>query len=282
MKIEDITTLDHHAIVEDLPFSDYCQTIGLNPSSLTGKSPKHIKHAYENNSPSSDAQIKGQMAHTLSMQPELFHDEFAIYGGKVRRGKEWDAFQRENTGATCATEKMVDAVQGMAEAVRLDPVAAEFIKEGVSEVSMFSVEQGLQVKGRLDWIDTQAGNLVDLKFVASIDDHKFGSSFVTFGYGLKLACYRRWFERESGKKINRVILITCEQTAPYDVACVPIPENVLEIGWDAAERAITRVKSCIESGLWPGIAGGAEYQLRLPAWAIDAEILTGWQEETDG
>ena len=65
----------------------------LSYSSLSAfsKSPNHLLQYWEGSEPT-PTQLQGQLIHKLILEPETFRDDFVVFEGKVRRGKEWEAF----------------------------------------------------------------------------------------------------------------------------------------------------------------------------------------------
>lgn len=282
MQLLDVTTIHRRGIYEDMPREDYFSTVGLNPSTIVKrrKSAKAAKHAYEQDSKDTDAMMFGRCCHSLLFEPDRFDHDWAIAPQGIRRGtKAWDAFVAESAGKQIIKDG--DQQYGFrraAEAVRaaLDHAGVrDLVIEGRSEVAVFTEEHGLQCKGLMDRIDTIGSNLIDAKFTSDIRKEVFGRSAANFGYHIKMACYKTWFERESGKKLNGVYLITVETESPYDVAVVPIEDQVVEDGWAQAQDLIAQLATDIRTNRFPGVdEGQPHYELQLPFWALLDEQLT--------
>lgn len=269
-RIEDIVKQPfRHGVITNLSRDEYRASCGLNPSSLVAKSPKHIKHAYENPTESSDVQLLGTVTHTLCWEPHKLDDEYAVWTGGRRYGKEWDAFREANQDRTIIKQEQLDEAANIARALTDDPLVKELASEGIAETAVFTEEHGLQCRGLLDWINTKLGILCDLKVCHNIEAHVFGAYFRRFGYDQKMAVYKRWFEREATKVINSVKLICVESKPPYDVAVVPLDQAVLDKGWEKANEKIRQVRESIDTGVWHGVAKGEEYFLSIPAWEMD-------------
>lgn len=272
-RIEDVKC-EHIArgVLEKLDRDEYMRRHGLNPSSLKKASPKHVKFAYENDSEPTDAMRLGTAVHTLVWEPHLFESEVVAFDG-VRRGKAWDEFQAEHDGKLILKQDAYDTAVEIATAVCADPIVKELAREGLAETAVFTEEHGLQCRGLIDWIATHQATMVDLKVVSSIEPRMFGNAVLRFGWDVSMACYVRWFTRESGKRIDAVKFVCVESKPPHDVVVVNVSDAVLESGWRKAEAMIRRVKECIETGVWPGIANGQETELYVPAYAMDEEQI---------
>lgn len=78
----------------------------------------------------------GTYFHTGVLEPHKIGKEIAIFSGKTRYGKQWDAFKENNSGKTIITEKQRDQGDGMIKAVNNSPIAMTYL-EGDPEVSLF-------------------------------------------------------------------------------------------------------------------------------------------------
>lgn len=87
---------------------------------------------------SSEAFDTGTYLHTGVLEPHKVSKEIAIFEGKTRFGKVWDAFKKkhEDSGKMIITAKQKEQGDGMIRAVRASPVCVEHI-QGIPEVSLF-------------------------------------------------------------------------------------------------------------------------------------------------
>lgn len=255
---------------------EYRESCGLNPSSIKQPSPLHVKHAYENQSESTDAMRLGTAVHTLVWEPDLFTEEVAVWEGD-RRGNAWKEFAAENSDKLILKTDAYERVIQVASKLTANAQVKEIAREGLAETAVFTEEHGLQCRGLLDWVATHLGLLVDLKVVRSIESRPFGAAVQRYGWDVSMACYRRWFQREANKDIRGVKFIAVESSAPHDVAVIDVPESALELGWKKADAMIQRVRESIETGVWPGIANGEEQELFIPTYAMDEEEIA-WEE----
>lgn len=257
----------------------YFKTPGLNPSTIVHrqKSALAARHAYEQGYAETEAMVFGRCCHTILFEQEKFDSEWAIWPADKRRyGKEWDAFKAANEGKQIIKDG--DQLYGFrhalnaATAATKKPQVRRLIKEGLAEVGVMTAEEGLQCKGRLDWIDTAGSNIVDAKFTNNIDPRIFGASAARFAYHIKMGLYKRWFTRESNKAIHNVYLITIETLPPYDVAVVHITEPQLEDGVAQGLELIKQLANNIRQNKWPGVDEGSDtIGLDLPFWAMLGE-----------
>jgi hypothetical protein len=167
----------------------------------------------------------------------------------------------------------LDAAQGFLACPRVQSL----ITAGRAEQTVLAIEEGMQCKGRLDWVSTAEHVLTDLKTTNEIEPTLFGRTFFRFGYDLKLGLYRRWLSRITGEHWP-VEVIALESKPPHDVAIIPVPDAVLDDGADKALAIIGRVKRAIETNQWPGVAGGKDMALEVPHYIIAEEPEMNWNE----
>src|SRR5690606_15263242 len=98
-----------------------------------------------------------------------------------------------------------------------DPVAAPYWKEGVAQSTILTVENGIRLKHRPDWI-ANGEAIVDMKTTA--DATRCSSTVRSFAYHTKMALYRLAVQRITGHQLP-CVLIFVEQKPPYDVVVMP-------------------------------------------------------------
>lgn len=261
-------------IQQGLPFDQYQAIPALNPSLIKVgcKSMKHLRYAMDHPTPSTDAMTVGSMCHTAVFEPQELDNRYLIFDG--RRDKRTSAYQEVLAEAEAGGKEVVkradlEHAADMGLAVATDPLVKPLIESGKAEVSLTTEEDGVLVKGRLDWVMSGAG-FCDLKTSRDIEKHAFGAAFYRYGYDVSLGLYQRWLSRLRGQDESCYVLCV-ENTPPYDVAVVVVPQAVLDQGVDKGLAVIQSYKECFASGVWPGIANGREYPLHVPAWQMIEE-----------
>jgi len=263
-------------VLTDLSWTEYLSLPGLNPSKIVPgiKSMLHLTAAGAAAEKPNRDSIVGSVCHCLVFEPERLHERYALYQGKTRRGKEWDAFCEANPGKEFVKANEFEQAQRIRDAVLGNKLALEYIRNTEHEVSVLCEDFGVQCKGRIDGLGSHL--LVDLKTTPNIEMFAFGRVFANLRYAVKLACYKRWAEKVTSRFIDQVVLITVENKAPFDVAVVPVPLAVLENAWPLAESVIRQVPDCIRADRWPGIADGELYELHVPNWAMSEDEILDW------
>lgn len=261
-------------IHDGLPFAKYRAIQALNPSLIKVgcKSMKHLRYAKDHPRPATDALTIGSACHTAVFEPAELDNRFLVFDG--RRDKRIAAYKEvleeaEATGKLIIRSADLKMAADMGLAVASDPIVAPIIKAGRAEVTLITEEDGLPCKGRLDWVMEGAG-FGDLKTCRDVTAFAFGRDFYRYGYDVSFGLYQRWLMRLRGQEEPCNVLCV-EKEPPYDVAVVPVPQAVLDQGAEKGLRVIAEYKRCLATKVWPGIAKGEDYWLRVPVWAMDED-----------
>ena len=166
---------------------------------------------------------------------------------------EWEREQRAN-GAIILTPAQSAQADGMAEAVLMEPESRRlFEREGHSEVSIFDQLRGVKRRGRIDYMPTDGGFVVDLKTALDASGQGFRSSVEKYGYHIQYGHYTDILERITGEKRD-MIFVVVEKEAPYEVNVIRFDENedFARFGEAEALQAVDDYARCVETGEWPG------------------------------
>lgn len=79
----------------------------------------------------------GTYFHTALLEPEKLEEECAVFTGLARRGKDWDAFKKDNSGRAIITTNEKATAEKLISAVQNSPVSMGLLKSSKSEVSAF-------------------------------------------------------------------------------------------------------------------------------------------------
>lgn len=205
-----------------------------------GRSAAHGKHARETEMDPTYAMERGTAVHAL-----IFEDRKVCgYPGRVRNGKEYDAFVAAHPDTEILTMAEFDKARRMADAVRESELA----------MSVLTGEVEKTIRFRWDGLDCRAtpdvrgpNYLTELKTSSSADPVRFPWHALRMHYHAQMrmqqiACNDR----------NRDCFIVCvESTAPYPVQVFRIEERALEIGERLLVLWAERLKNSETSKVWP-------------------------------
>lgn len=250
------------------PFENYVRSPEVHATGLKNLlvSPLLYKRRQEAPMSESDTLRVGRAAHTAILEPDRFLLDYTLWTGKVRRGKEWDAFVASQGKRTILTAAQYKQALKMRDAVRAHPVASRLLSEQAAqrEVSLrwTHARTGVKCKARVDWLGSV---LVDIKSTRNPDPRKFAADAARLGYVFQLAFY------DDGRAANQlppapVKIVSVQNVEPYDVVVFDLDERTLAIGREQIEKALDLLVHCTARNEWPGIAP-EEVALKLPAWA---------------
>lgn len=132
--------------------------------------------------------------------------------------------------------------------------------DGLSEVSMFALDGGVWLRGRLDRISADQRIIFDLKTTSgSAEPSDFCRKIVPLGYDIQAAMYRR-LVRLTCDTDAAFMWVVVEDDEPYGVSVVGCDPGFVQIGDRKLDICIKTWARCLKSGAWPG------YDTRT-AWA---------------
>jgi len=203
--------------------------------------------------------IKGSLIHTLVLEPDTFNDVYAIFEGKVKRGKAYDEFVEENVGKTIvSTNDYLEASQ-IASAVHANEAVKELFMETTAVEQLVEWEhQGLKFKGFIDGVGE--GFKFDLKSCASSEPSKFTNDCFKYGYPIQGVMYNIAM---GGTGLEPYYIIAVESKKPYNVTLFKMTEDLLQYGLKEYNRMIEKFK------LWEGEEVGYSdiiEPLGFPSW----------------
>lgn len=95
----------------------------------------------------------GTYFHTAILEPHKLEKEVVVFTGRVRRGKEWEAFQEKNKGTPIISMSEKETCDVIVEAIRKSRIAMSLISKGECELSAFATiyvfEQEIYARGKV-------------------------------------------------------------------------------------------------------------------------------------
>lgn len=254
-------------------FSEYLELDGVNWSTLKElrRSPLHYQHRKGNAREDTATLRRGRSIHSAVFEPDRFALEYAVFKGKTRRGKAWDAFLAAHPDETILRVPEYKLCIAARDAVRSHPLAKPYLERGQAEqsISWRDPETGLTCKARLDFISESKPALVELKSTASISYKMFANTAYRMGYHCQTGFYRDGLALARGKTLT-VVVIAVEDKPPHDVGVFEYSEEALYAGAHEVKSLLTRLQFHRERDVWPGTYAEEQF-LELPAWATPDE-----------
>lgn len=223
--------------------------------------------------PATPAMKFGAYFHALALEGETAADSrFAVVPQTDKRtpaGKViWENFGKQTRGLLQITKQDYELAWRMVKSIREKPLAVELLTRGKPEVTFRQQMASFAIQARVDWFDPERADapvLVDVKTISSLAD--FDSHFLKFGYYKQAAFYRLVVAKILGLEPfqPQFKYIVVEKEEPFQCA-VRIPDaQSLEIGTREVMSDLQRLKTCYDSGEWPG-EPNEERMVSLPEW----------------
>lgn len=201
----------------------------------------------------------GRLTHNLVLGGPEIH----VFGGKVRNGKEWDAFKAGKNERDIYRQSEIDEARRVADAVLADRLAAPFLS-GRHEVPVEWTMGGRKVATR--GIDVLGKSFVcDLKTTSNAEPYTFQRGALRYGYHAQCAMYVD-AARSLGVDATEAVVIAVETTAPYAVTVHRLSPRLLEEGRKLVRSWLERLQACEEADEWPG------YTQSVCDWDLDADV----------
>lgn len=254
-------------LTKRLPFVDYLALDSVHFSTLKAidVSALHYAHALAHGRRDTNALILGRLVHAMILDPQP--PGVAIYEGKVRRGKEWDAFATEHKGETILRRDEIESAAAMRTAVLAHPVARGLLAEGEGEVTVEWSMLGHPCRGRVDWLRPN-GAWCELKTTRSIETRAFARECGRYLYHAQIAFYAGGLAAAAGEEAPELpYLIAVENKPPHDVAVYRVGYDTIEAGQRKIDDWMRRLDACRKSRSWPGV-GEQLMDLRLPEYVL--------------
>lgn len=262
-----------------VPRDEYDRIARLNWSHTKhlGRSGEHFRHHLMQPPRDTDPMRLGRVTSLATFEPERFRAEVAVYEGKVRRGKEWEAFKDSFPDSEIVTKDQHETSLAIGQKVRADVEARKWLTGGKGEQTVlwtYRVPEvgalpgySIECKSRLDFIKTDA--IVDLKTTASAAPGPFGKQCWNLEYHAQAAFYVDAVKAVTGVELPYV-LVAVEVAAPYVVQVYTVPHEILELGRERYRNLLGTWRAYDAESRWPGYAEGP-LELTLPKWAVPFE-----------
>lgn len=268
--------------IHRLTLSEYLAAEGVSKHGLDwfAKSPAHYRdyRAGLIGEEQTEAMKFGSLLHALvfegrrdyAVRPATYPSDKGDkpWHGGAAYCKQWEADQIHPV-IWAEDEKLLEV---SASAVQAHPLAAELLKAGDAEVSMFAVDPdtGLLIKCRADWLFNKA--IADLKSTTDASTRSFSREIFTRRYHVQAA-------------INLYIAELLEIDAPSfyflilekgDVPRVNIrllKSDAVSLGRMELKRDLAALSECMAEDHWPGYCGDTIELIDVPAWAYSTQNI---------
>jgi len=210
----------------------------------------------------------GRLVHALVLEPHEVPARYAVWTGKARRGKDYDAWAESHADMEIVTEAVYGRCQAIAAAVseamtqRLGPTLQ-------AEQLLTWKECGLPCKARYD--ARGAVWLADIKTYGTSDPRAIMRMVASKGAHIQAAHYVAG-ARANGLVVDHYYLVSVETSAPYDVAILDlVAGGAVDAGQRERADLLRVIAAAEQSGVYPGMCPEVEPGI-LPAWAETSDL----------
>lgn len=255
-------------------FAEYAAIDAMNWSRLKkgAASMLHLKHAIDSTDDGdTTSRLLLRAVHSAVLEPDTFDEDYVVFDGAVRRGKEWEAFKAAHAGRTILnrTEQAIriaekERIVQVAAAVRRHSVAHKLIASASCEHTIVWTdrETGVRCKARMDAYAPKR-HIADLKGDRSVDEYLFTRRVGSMLYHGQAAWYQMGVEALTGDRLP-YYLIPYETAAPHDVAVFEVDEDWLKPGRELCHRLLRQYAEAKRADVWPGRYDGIRPLLTPP------------------
>lgn len=227
------------------------------------KSPQHYLAGLGVEGPDSAPFRFGRLTHRVTLGGGEIH----IFKGKVRNGKEWEAFKEGKNEKDIFKQDELDEALRIAAVLKTHPIASELL-EGDHEVPVEWTMLGRKVATRgLDTINRKTRRHVELKTTSNAEPFTFQRGALRYGYHAQCAMYDD-AARSLGIEVDEHYVVAVETSEPYAVTVHRLSPRLLGEGRKLVCSWMERLKVCEEANEWPG------YSQSVCEWDLDADGLT--------
>lgn len=274
-------TLETTGFIYDMPEKDYHAHEALGSTSLKLLSDPDLslaeaKYQMENNEHKEVYEV-GTLGHGLILEGSYDHLIHRVEGEDAYRTKTAKAAKdwALNEGLIPINDSEVESKLGLVHKIRdsvmAHPIASQLLQDGQPEVSIFWDQDGVPLKGRLDYWREEAGIVVDLKLLRSAQPESVRKQISDLGYYIQRTDYLNGIEALTGFRPDWYF-VTVGKEAPYSVSVHKMAAETEDAANMRIEYALSRYKQAQEFNDWPGYLDVYEHGL-TPWEAIKNEAL---------
>ena len=238
-------------------------------------SPLHYKYACEHPMGPSRAMTVGTIADRL-----VFRGNVAVYPGKVRNGKEWEAFRAANQGAAICIQSEYEEAAGAAEAVLADQVAGPMLRHDANEFqrvmqwTAYELEfaagiAGEHGRGGFDVLNQAERWVGDLKITADASPEWLARHVFKMWWHVQAASYLDG-AKALALDVADFYLFCVEASPPHPVTVLKLSPEALDLGRKSLSLWTSALRACEEADAWPGYVQSV-VDLAPPEWMSEDE-----------
>lgn len=188
----------------------------------------------------------GRAFHCYVLENQEFSLRYAVWQGKRKQGKEWDAFF-SNEQRTIIDADDFSLITAMAAAIDENDTAAAMLAECDREVVFRSMAGGnLMRQCRVDGI-SPFGPIIDLKSCETLGE--FRANFRRYGYHRQAKWYADLAGAVTGDR-HEFTFIAVEKKPPYAVGLFMVDDEYRALADGEIREGLDRLEKCLATDTW--------------------------------
>ncbi len=192
---------------------------------------------------------EGSLLHAMILEPQVIPEEFAIFPGMTKRGPEWEQFKLDNPDKTLLSKPQEMRCQYYYEAFKKRPEAQELMKTGYPELTLCASLLDVPVKVRTDFINPEAGIIVDVKTSGfPVDLDSFRLTVQQWQYGLSAALYCEVAKVVYGREFDFYFIAISKKDGVCEV--FKLSDINKQLGLLEVYKALNIYKECKAKNMW--------------------------------
>lgn len=240
----------------------YIKRLGLLTSSGVPpiiRSPAHYKQWVESNDEDSESKKGGSLFHKAVLQQDAFiagyypepdFGDSRTTAAKVARKDFEKAFADKIRDKSPIPAKLFERIAMQITSLSNHPIYKAITAPGARETPIYWTENGVECRATPDLL-LENGLCIDLKTTRDASDDGFRRSYRAYGYDIQ-AAMMELAVRSTGRRYAGHLIVAIETSAPYAVNLFkPSRRSILE-AHEKVSHALAIMRTCIESGQWPG------------------------------
>lgn len=222
---------------------------------------------------SSEAMLIGSATHKYILERRAFKNEFIVWEGGRKAGKDWNEFKEQNKGKDILSLAQMDQIRAMHKAVYACPEARQLLSGGQAEESVIwrDKDTGLLLRARADYVKMHKGVkiLVDLKTCLSAEPETFTRDLIKLCYPIQEAHYREGFSRDKdGEEVQVTFAFIAVEKETNTVQVYTLDDGFDEAGYFLWRQTLNKWAEHIKNNEFPTYATGVS-ELKAPDWWVN-------------
>jgi len=200
------------------------------------KSPNHLLKYWEGKTKVTDAMQFGSIVHKLLLEPDSFNDDYAVFEGARRAGKEWQEFKAANDNKQIIKLSELDDANAIVQNAMNNPIFNKLMQNKVhTEKEVTWIHAGVGFKGFVDLESYVDGKTIVCDIKTTTDAGKrFQRDLLYNDYKMQAAMYLENYDDVD------YYIIAVETTSPFNVQVYRLGHNLILQGFAEYKNLVAK------------------------------------------